>query len=117
MCEWGNTELVTVKIPADLSCIGEPGWKPKLIDSCIAPLVDALQRGGIDMRSSCCGHGKNVGHIILQDGRTLLIVDTEEWYSRRARYLLKLLCEWAKWLIYCQNYRGRLRYWIWRRAW
>ncbi len=44
------------------------------IDGCIAPIVKALQRGGIDMRASCCGHGKGRGSIHLQDGRTLLIL-------------------------------------------
>ncbi|MCK4760213.1 MAG: hypothetical protein KAT69_09185 [Candidatus Aminicenantes bacterium] len=43
------------------------------IDKCIAPIVEALQKGGIDMRGSCCGHGKGPGRIDLQDGRTIQI--------------------------------------------
>jgi hypothetical protein len=75
VCEWGTTTPVRVKIPADLSCIGEERWKDVAIDSCIAPIVSALQSGGIDMRGSCCGHGDLPGCIHLQDGRVLVIQD------------------------------------------
>ena len=77
MCKWGVTKRVKVKIPADLSCSGKEHWKGAKIDACIAPLVHALQVGGIDMRGSCCGHGKTKGHIDLQDGRILVIEDSE----------------------------------------
>jgi hypothetical protein len=73
MCEWGTDTLVPVKIAPDLSHTGESYWKLMGIDSCIADLVRALQEGGINMRSSCCGHGKSNGEIILADGRTLEI--------------------------------------------
>jgi len=43
------------------------------IDACIASLVRALQEAGINMRGSCCGHGKKDGWIELQDGRILVI--------------------------------------------
>ncbi len=66
---------VRVKIPADLASTGKSKWKRAKIDACVAPLVDALQRGGIDMRGSCCGHGHTAGEIHLQDGRLLLILD------------------------------------------
>jgi len=69
------TTPVAVKIPADLSCAGEEHWKAAKIDSCIADLVRALQEGGIDMRGSCCGHGKTLGSIDLADGRALLILE------------------------------------------
>ena len=72
MCEWGITKLVNVKIPADLSYSGRERWKKVRVDRCIASIVDALQKGGIDMRGSCCGHG-NDGEILLQDGRTLIV--------------------------------------------
>ena len=77
VCEPGNTRSVFVKIPADLSCTGEERWKHAQIDSCIADIVEALQQGGVDMRSSCCGHGKTFGNIQLQDGRVLLILIPE----------------------------------------
>jgi len=64
-----------VKIPADLSCTGRERWRKVKIDSCIAPIVRALQKSGIDMRGSCCGHGKREGQISLHDGRELLVLD------------------------------------------
>lgn len=73
MCKWGTEKLVKVRIPVDLACSGKSYWKQMKIDSCIASIVKALQDGGIDMRGSCCGHGKGDGEISLQDGRTLII--------------------------------------------
>jgi len=71
MCN--ETTTVRVKIPADLSHTGKVLWKDTQIDSCIASLVLILQLAGIDMRASCCGHGKTHGHIMLQDGWKLII--------------------------------------------
>jgi len=53
------------------------------IDHCIAPIVKALQKGGIDMRASCCGHGKRRGRIELQDGRTLIIDNKSDAHAGR----------------------------------
>ena len=78
MCKWGTDIEVRVKIPADLSCNGIEKWKDALIDSCIAPIVRALQHGNIDMRGSCCGHGKFLGDIHLQDGRGLLVLSEKQ---------------------------------------
>jgi hypothetical protein len=82
MCKSGNVAIVKVKIPADLSCDGKEKWKEVGIDSCIAPIVKALQKAGIDMRGSCCGHGEKIGEIALADGRGLLILskETYEYY-------------------------------------
>lgn len=84
MCKHGDTVKVTVKIPADLSHTGKSYRKRTQIDRCIAPIVSALQTAGIDMRSSCCGHGKGRfwwlpwvkvhGYIDLQNGRRLIII-------------------------------------------
>jgi len=90
MCKWGNYEYVKLKIPADLSCKGIIVWKWVKIDKCIAPIVRALQEGNIDMRGSCCGHGKSFGEIQLQDGRILLIINSREWYNNRLFFLFKL---------------------------
>jgi hypothetical protein len=84
MCQWGNTKKVRVKVPDDLSYNGQQRWAIKGIDSCIAPIVEALQRAGIDMRSSCCGHEKGEGGIQLQDGRMLLILSKEQAQERDA---------------------------------
>lgn len=73
MCQDRESVRVRVRIPADLSCSGRARWKRMGIDACIAPIVKALQGGGIDMRASCCGHGVAAGRIDLADGRTLWI--------------------------------------------
>ena len=78
MCDDRESVKVYVRIPADLSCDGKEKRKYAKIDRCIAPIVEALQRGGIDMRGSCCGHGKRRGRITLQDGRTLLVEARKE---------------------------------------
>lgn len=87
MCEWGTYELVRVKIPADLSSSGVSCWEEVKIDACIAPIVKALQNAGIDMRGSCCGHGKGNGDIHLQDGRALIILNeraAKEYYTSKS---------------------------------
>jgi hypothetical protein len=94
VCKWGTSIRVWVKIPADLACSGESYWKDAQIDACIAPLVRALQEGGIDMRGSCCGHGRVDGHIDFQDGRGLVVLSPE----RNAEYLAgspRALPPWA----------------------
>jgi len=72
-CPCRETENVLVHIDADLACEGKEKWKFVKIDKCIVPLVKALQTGGINMRASCCGHGRDIGSIDLSDGRKLLI--------------------------------------------
>ena len=73
MCQWGTSTQVRVKILAHLSCTCESRWRDMGIDSCIAPIVKAIQMAGIDMVASCCGHGKGPGRIDLADGRVLWI--------------------------------------------
>ena len=45
------------------------------IDFCIHKIVAALNAGGIRTVASCCGHGKMLGRIDLEDGRTLAIAN------------------------------------------
>jgi len=75
VCKWGDCVDVRVRIAADMSCTGRAKWKKAKIDHCIAPLIKALQDGGVNMLGSCCGHGKREGYIHLDDGRSLLILD------------------------------------------
>lgn len=90
------TETVWVKIPADLSSTSKVKWKQCRIDSPVAGLVNALQLNGIDMRGSCCGHGKQFGEIHLQDGRLLLVLSPDQareylmGQTRKKRWVLKL---------------------------
>ena len=104
MCKWGThskVELCEIDLKglnkeqnrkrAKMLGLTENG---ELIDLCIAPLVQALQKGGIDMNTSCCGHGGNLGDIHLQDGRILLIANRPYSYSNsRTRYFLKVAFE------------------------
>lgn len=48
------------------------------VDSCIAGLVDYLNKGGYRTVASCCGHGKGIGIISLADGRELIITKDYE---------------------------------------
>lgn len=80
MCKWGTYEEVMVTIPADLSSTGKEKRKKVKIDRCIAPIVKALEQGGIKMRGSCCGHSKTDGDIHLQDGRILIIKQNGDDY-------------------------------------
>lgn len=75
MCEWGDTVHKFVLVPAEdhHSQDGEPHWEYKPIDSCIAEIVDALNKAGIYTSGSCCAHGKGVGFISLHDGRQLFV--------------------------------------------
>ena len=88
MCQDRGVKKVKVKIATDLNDNGKEHWRDEGIDKCIAPIVKALQEGGIDMRTSCCGHGRPLGEIRLQDGRILLIDPKGEWATHRYRLLL-----------------------------
>lgn len=43
------------------------------LDRCIAPLVKALNDGGLKTITSCCGHGQLPGYVVFADGRELLV--------------------------------------------
>lgn len=73
MCNRAQTMSIRLKVVADLSHSGKEFWRYWAIDRCIADIVKALQEAGIDMRGSCCGHGRGPGEIVLQDGRVLRI--------------------------------------------
>jgi hypothetical protein len=73
MCEWGTVTEIGVYIQPELSFTKKGRWDYKKIDTCIADIVEALQTKDIHMRSSCCGHGKGDGGIVLQDGRIIKV--------------------------------------------
>jgi hypothetical protein len=78
MCKWGTTTKMALTIPAHLSHMGHEYEKEVGIDSCIAPIVRALNDAGIVTIASCCGHGKQPGNIVLEDGREILIAPDYE---------------------------------------
>lgn len=77
MCLWGTDVEVMVPMPASLSHTGAARWAVKGVDSCIAPLVEALNVAGLHTANSCCGHGREPGQIILHDGRVVGITTDE----------------------------------------
>lgn len=76
MCAHGDTVTVAVHVDARISFEGVQVIKNKPVDRCIAPIVLALDRAGIFMLGSCCGHGERPGEILLSDGRMLVITQT-----------------------------------------
>lgn len=73
MCQWGTSEILEVTIPAHLSYTGSERKKMVDIDACIAPIIKALNDGGVVTIACCCGHGKRPGSIVLADGREFII--------------------------------------------
>jgi len=71
MCEWGKTKKVWLYLPAELSCTGKGCYRFSRIDSCIADIIKALNKGGLKTIGSCCGHGKRTGRIDFMDGRIM----------------------------------------------
>jgi len=68
MCKWGTDTEVTL-------CVARMnGMKTTKVDSCIAPIVQALNDAGIKTIASCCGHNKRPGNIVLDDERKLFII-------------------------------------------
>lgn len=78
MCKWGTTVEMEVTIPAHLSHTGEARKKVIGVDQCIAPLVAALNAGGIATICSCCGHGYLPGSVILADDTWLMLLTREQ---------------------------------------
>ena len=70
MCDHGITRTTKVKNKLNGSIYSAS------IDSCIAPIISTLQKIGVITVASCCGHGKWHGHILLLDGRLIVIDDS-----------------------------------------
>lgn len=52
--------------------------KVQCVDWCIHQIIAALNAGGVRTVASCCGHGKADGNIVLEDGRVLIIKNTDQ---------------------------------------
>lgn len=68
--------VMELTIPADLSSTGEAKQKLCGIDACIAPIIKALNDGGVATIGCCCGHKRRPGDILLADGRVLIIASS-----------------------------------------
>lgn len=77
MCKWGTEVVLNLTVAAENSHTGQAYVRPFGVDSCIAPIVKALNDAGIATTQSCCGHGKSDGEIALADGRKLRIATSE----------------------------------------
>jgi len=65
--------MMEVTILAHLSHDGRQRQALKGVDACIADVVRALNAGGVITTSSCCGHGRSDGSILLSDGREIVV--------------------------------------------
>lgn len=45
------------------------------VDSCLAPLVQALNDHGVETIGSCCGHGRETGTVVIaqKDGAVVTL--------------------------------------------
>lgn len=68
-----NEVMMKVTILAHLSRDGHQHQAVKGVDACIASIVRALNDGGVMTTSSCCGHGRGDGSVLLADGREIII--------------------------------------------
>lgn len=78
MCEWGTTVVLEITVPASLSRTCTERQKLVDVDACLAPIVKALNVGGVVTVACCCGHGQVPGFVSLADGRELVVVTTAE---------------------------------------
>ena len=85
MCKWGTEEVVEIK--------GDDGVVRKIgIDKCIADIVKALHQGGVPTASHCCGHYKEHGHVVLRDGRCLIVIEPESQTGDMAKEIVSNIC-------------------------
>lgn len=61
MCKWGSRTKVNVIRRANPFL--EDGWYEIFVDSCLAELVQKLNKQGIVTEQCCCGHGNQEGEI------------------------------------------------------
>lgn len=69
MCDHPNREQAMAVLERD-----DDGAPTVWCDPCIAPLVQALNDGGLPTVASCCGHGRRPANVALADGRELVVM-------------------------------------------
>lgn len=71
MCKWGTDKLIYCirRNHPDYS----DGWHPIHVDACIADYVQEMNRRGIITLNCCCGHGKDVGYVIIDPSSACLM--------------------------------------------
>lgn len=83
MCQHGDRTMTEVHVHWSIAHEETEVYKPMPIDTCIAPLVKALDDLGIRMLGSCCGHGEMYGQISLVAGGVIIIEQHETHVSLR----------------------------------
>ena len=80
----GTTPVVVLTPPKEWGLTyGSGGEKGGVcIDACIAPVIQELWDNGIVTKGSCCGHGKRVPSICLEN-------DKDDRYGRKVRGVIK----------------------------
>lgn len=66
MCVSGDRVWTPVHVDSSVAHEGFAIVKEMPIDRCLVPLVRELDRRGIRMLSSCCGHGRLDGVILIK---------------------------------------------------
>lgn len=82
MCDWS--------LPDEVIARDDTGRPTVFCDPCIAPIVRALNEGGIPTAASCCGHGNRTGRISLVSGRDLFLVAFDTAQAVDARSLVDI---------------------------
>lgn len=67
MCDHPNREAAMTVLSPGIWC-----------DPCLAPLIGALNDGGLPTIASCCGHGHSPGRVMLADGRQIFVLPDPE---------------------------------------
>ena len=91
MCDQGDIKKIQF----------QPGSEKIIeVDECIAPIIWALNRTGIDTVASCCGHGQQPGSIALKDGREIRLMSTFEDARKVDKLFPAINPETEAWAIY-----------------
>jgi hypothetical protein len=86
----------------------ESGTPTAWCDPCIAPVVAALNAGGVRTVASCCGHGKNDPSIALADGRWVTIThEAPTPYGHRREQAREQALVDAFWAVHAGRFHGR----------
>lgn len=73
MCNHENRERTMTVVARD-----HEGTATIWCDPCIAPVIRALNNGGIETIASCCGHGENDGWVLRADNMLMLLRQVPE---------------------------------------
>lgn len=63
MCRHGTTKFIKLNN------------KEVEVDTCIIPIIEALNNAGVRTTACCCGHKRTPGNVTLADGRVITIFD------------------------------------------